>query len=315
MPSSSGSNTLQETQSKGLTVLDRLLRRMAELPGRGRRVVVNFNEVAPAPGVSLLLTVLALSSLGVLSVTALVSRVCRFVTRQRVIPGSMTAKSSLSHAVIALQEIGNKIETELFVLSLVVPWLTLLIVAELDNQGRFFWLWPLQVIVLAAFVTYALPRLKAPRPVAWIGQFGLMVVLIGNPLLSHVDSWHRTGWSGPDAAEVDVADYVSEQIRTEGHDRAAIGYQIFIYPFMATYNIINPLYKVGTEFDLWFKYRHGIANTDQCAEGVSPADEYRIVQTQPKSGEEQPRHYFQVRQDTRFRLLQSFGLYQVFKRD
>ena len=308
MPSPSGSNTLQEAQSKGLTVLDRLLR-------RGRRVVVNFNEVAPSPGVSLLLTVLALSSLGVLSVTALVSRVCRFVTRQRMIPGSMTAKSSLSHAVIALQEIGNKIETELFVLSLVVPWLTLLIVAELDNQGRFFWLWPLQAIVLAAFITEVITRWQVASPVLWLSQLLLIGILLISPLKRNLERWVRDGWAGSDPEEIQVVDYVANQLRSEARDHAAIGYQIFIYPFMANYNIIDRQYKVGAEFDFLSKYRHAIRNTDQCAEGLSSADEYRIVQTRPKSGEEPPRHYFQVPQDTKFRLIQSFDLYQVFKRD
>src|SRR5207237_7412348 len=204
-------NTLQEAQSKGLTVLDRLLR-------RGCRVVVNFTEVAPAPGVSLLLTVLALSSLGVLSVTSLVSRVCRFVTRQRMIPGSMTAKSSLSHAVIALQEIGNKIETELFVLSLVVPWLTLLIVAELDNQGRFFWLWPLQAIALSAFITNIMARLRMPSSLLWLSYLVLTRALVIPPFHSHeyatnaqtwVELWLRNGCAGSDPGEFCAVDYAS----------------------------------------------------------------------------------------------------------
>jgi hypothetical protein len=84
---------------------------------------------------------------------------------------------------------------------------------------------------------------------------------------------------------------------------------------MANYKIIDRQYKVGAEFDLLFKYRHGIGNTDQCAEGVSPADEYRIVQTRPKDGEAEPRHYFEVPLDKRFRLLRSFDLYRVYKRD
>src|SRR5262245_22979830 len=50
MPSPSGSNTLQEAQSKGLTVFDRLLRRGRRVVANFNRVVVNFNEVAPAPG-------------------------------------------------------------------------------------------------------------------------------------------------------------------------------------------------------------------------------------------------------------------------
>jgi hypothetical protein len=83
---------------------------------------------------------------------------------------------------------------------------------------------------------------------------------------------------------------------------------------MATYNIINPQYKVGAEFDLWFKYRHGIANTNGCAEGLSPSDEYRIVQPQPKSGPEEPREYFDVPLDGNFQLLRQFGPYQVFRR-
>jgi hypothetical protein len=308
MPSPSGSNTLQEAQSNGLTVLDRLLR-------RGRRVVVNFNEVAPSPGVSLLLTVLALSSLGVLSVTALVSRVCRFVTRQRMIPGSMTAKSSLSHAVIALQEIGNKIETELFVLSLVVPWLTLLIVAELDNQGRFFWLWPLQAIVLAAFITEVITRWQVASAVLWLSQLLLIGTLLISPLKLHLERWVKDGWAGSDPEEIQVVDYVGNQLRSEGTQRAAIGYQIFIYDFMAKYNILDRQYKVGAEFDFLFKHRHGIANTNQCAEGLSSADEYRIVQTRPKSGPERPRHYFDLPPEKGFRLLRSFDLYQVFKRE
>jgi hypothetical protein len=308
MPSPSGSNTLQEAQSKGLTVLDRLLR-------RGRRVVVNFNEVAPSPGVGLLLTVLALSSLGVLSVTALVSRVCRFVTRQRMIPGSMTAKSSLSHAVIALQEIGNKIETELFVLSLVVPWLTLLIVAELDNQGRFFWLWPLQAIALSAFITNIMMRLRLPSFVLWLSCMALIGAVLSPPFQSHLKSWLRNGWAGSDPEEVQVVDYVADRLRSDHTRHAAIGYQIFIYDFMAKYAIIDRQYKVGAEFDFLFKQRHGIANTDQCAEGVSPVDEYRIVQTRPKSHEGSTRDYFEVPLDKSFRLLRSFDLYQVFKRD
>lgn len=277
--------------------------------------MVNFNEVAPSPGVGLLLTVLALSSLGVLSVTALVSRVCRFVTRQRMIPGSMTAKSSLSHAVIALQEIGNKIETELFVLSLVVPWLTLLIVAELDNQGRFFWLWPLQAIVLAAFITEVITRWQVASPVLWLSQLLLIGTLLISPLKLDLERWVKDGWAGSDPEEIQVVDYVANQLRSEGIQRAAIGYQIFIYEFMAKYNIIDRQYKAGAEFDFLFKYRHGIANTNQCAEGLSPADDYRIVQTAPRRGEQKPRHYFELPRNTSFRLIRDFGLYQVLKRD
>jgi hypothetical protein len=236
----------------------------------------------------------------------------------------MTAKSSLSHAVIALQEIGNKIETEVFVLSLVVPWLTLLIVAELGNQGRFLWLWPLQAIALSAFITNIMARLRMPSSLLWLSYLVLTGALVISPFHPHeyataaqtrVKLWLRNGWAGSDPEEVRVVDYVSNQIRSAGRDHAAIGYQVFIYEFMAKYNILDRQYKVGAEFDFLFKHRRDIANTNQCAEGLSPADDYRIVQTRPKYGEEEPRHYFDVPLGKDFRLMRSFDLYQVFKRD
>ena len=125
----------------------------------------------------------------------------------------------------------------------------------------------------------------------------------------------KDSWAGSDPEEIKVVDYLANQLRSEARDHAAIGYQLFIYGFMAKYNIIDPQYKVGAEFDFLFKYWHGIANTDRCAEGVTSADEYRIVQTRPKTGEEEPRQYFAVPLDQSFRLLRRFDLYQVFKRD
>jgi hypothetical protein len=220
----------------------------------------------------------------------------------------------MSVSGLSLQALREGGKARVLALSLVVPWFLLLLVAEPGRSERFLWLWPLQVVVLASFAAYALARFRAPRPVTWIGQLVLIVVLIASPFLSRVESWYRTGWSGSDAAEILVGDYVAEQIRSEGHDRAAIGYHIFVYPFMVQYNMINPQYKVGAEFDLWLKYRHGIANTNGCAEGLSPYDEYRIVQTQPKSGSDEPREYFDVPLDRRFQLLRQFGPYQVLRR-
>jgi hypothetical protein len=83
---------------------------------------------------------------------------------------------------------------------------------------------------------------------------------------------------------------------------------------MAEYHVTNPIYRAGAELELMLRYRHGIVNTDRCAEGIAPTDEYRIVQRRPTQGLEAPRHYFDVPMDKGFRLLRRFGLYDVFKR-
>jgi hypothetical protein len=128
-------------------------------------------------------------------------------------------------------------------------------------------------------------------------------------------AWAQSGWAGPDAEEVRVVDAVAEQIRAEEKDRVSIGYQTFIFPFMANYHITNPIYKVGAEFDLLFYDRQGIANTNRCAEGLAPEDEYLIVQTQPKPPEWAPKHYFDFAPENQFHLVDEIGSYQVWKRD
>jgi hypothetical protein len=273
-------------------------------------VLVNEVIIARYFGEDVALRASAITSIRTLQAILLLTGIALLMRRQL---AAIVTRPAIS-AGVNIQTTEHVERATLLPLSLLVPWLILLLIAEPGRSERFLWLWPLQVVVLAAFVTYALPRLRVPRPVTWLGQLLLIVVLVGSPLASKVHSSYRTSWSGSDAAEIDVADYIAEQIRSEGHDRAAIGYHIFIYPFMATYNIINPQYKVGAEFDLWFKYRHDIANTNQCAEGVSAGDEYRIVQMRPKSGREEPRHYFEASLDKDYRLLRRFDLYQVFKR-
>ena len=203
----------------------------------------------------------------------------------------------------------------LLAISLAVPWSLLVILGEPGKPERFWWLWPIQIIFLAAAVAYLLPRFPVPRPLVVAAQLVLAAVLLMNSLLlDRIGSWRANGWNGRDPEEVRVVDYVAEQVRADGKSEAAIGYQLFIYPFMAEYHVTNPIYRAGAELELMLRYRHGIVNTDRCAEGITPTDEYRIVQRRRKRGPEEPRHYFDVPLDQRFRLLRRFDLYDVYKR-
>jgi hypothetical protein len=220
-----------------------------------------------------------------------------------------------------LKRVGVHIQSEeqarrrrLVVLALVTPWLVLFAAAEPGVPERFLWLLPLQVLVLAAFFTVLLPRLGVPRLAARLAQALLVFAFLWNSfLISRVDAWRADGWSGHDAAEVRVVDYIASDIDKEGRDRASIGYQLFVYPFMVNYHSVSSYYKVGTQFDVLFKYQHGIENTDRCAEGVSPGDDYRIVQTRPMKVQEAPINYFKVPLENRFKLVREIGTYRILK--
>jgi hypothetical protein len=215
---------------------------------------------------------------------------------------------------VHLQSEENVGRRRLIVVALGVPWLLLFAVAERGNAGRFLWLWPLQALFVAIFVSVFLPKLRLPRVATWAIQVLVVFVFVWNSfLVSRVDDWRSNGWSGNDAAEATVVDYISADLQADGQDRAAIGYQVFIYPFMVNYNTLSSDYKVGAEFDALFRYGHGIQNMDTCAEGVSPRDQYRIVQAHPVGGQDGPRDYFRVPLDDRFELVHRVGGYEIYK--
>ena len=215
---------------------------------------------------------------------------------------------------VRLQSEEDVWRRRIIVVALGVPWALLLAVAERGNAGRFLWLWPLQALFVAIFVTVLLPRLGLPRVVAWALQTLIVLVFVWNSFLaSRLDDWRSNGWSGNDAAEAAVVDSIAVDMRADGQDQAAIGYQVFVYPFMVNYNTLSSDYKVGAEFDALLRYTHGIRNIDTCAEGVSPRDQYRIVQPRPTGGQDGPRDYFRVPLDDRFKLIRTVGAYQIYK--
>lgn len=199
----------------------------------------------------------------------------------------------------------------LLVVSLAIPWAVLALLAEPGKVERFLWLWPLQIIIVAAFAIRIAARLPRSWPITWVPPLVLVCALVADPLRVRLDAWQQTGWAGTDAEEVQVADYAAALVKAEGREQVAIGYETFVYPFMARYHAIDPHYKVGAEFDLLLKYRHGIINVNQCAEGVALGDDFRIVQKQPQTASGAPNQYFAVQRDPAFRPLGSVATYEI----
>jgi hypothetical protein len=203
----------------------------------------------------------------------------------------------------------------LLALSLAVPWLLVVLAAEPGKPERFWWLWPLQLLVLVVALRHLLPPRRAPRA-SRLAEGALVVLVLANPmLLDRAGSWLRDGWAGADADEARVVEYVARELAHEGRTSAAIGYQTFHYPFMAAYRITNPQYKVGADLDVLLQYRHGVRNAAACAEGVAPGDEYRILETRPKPDPAAPRDRFLVSLDERYRRRHVVGVYEVFRRE
>jgi hypothetical protein len=139
--------------------------------------------------------------------------------------------------------------------------------------------------------------------------------ILANPfLLSQFDAWRHEGWSGPDAVEFQVADYLARLIRAESKDRAWIGRRLFDEgPPKSPWKPVDTQWRAGREFDVALEYRYGIANLNTCAENLSAQDEYRIVETHPP--EPQAPYYFEVPPVGHLRLLDRIGPYDIYKAD
>jgi hypothetical protein len=191
----------------------------------------------------------------------------------------VVARSRIARAILELKRALSDVTAhpQVVAICLVVPWLVLAIIAT--TERRFWWLWPLQVVAIAAAVTYVPMRTRARRWVTWVGSLAVIPMVAGNPVsLSRVGSWMEHGWSGENAPEIAIVDQVAALMPPGEARQASIGYDVDIWRFMATSNIIDSRYKVGADFDFLFKYRTGITNVDRCAEGFAVDDEYRIVQ-------------------------------------
>jgi len=255
-----------------------------------------------------------LSSIRWLQAILIVSGITLLVLRNRIVTIVNMLPAYVGVDIHNADRSDRSGDARLFVLSFVIPWLILLLLVEPGNATRFWWLWSLQVIVLAALATYIPSRLQAPRMIVWVSSLLLIVTVLMNPwTLSRIGSWISDGWSGSDGEEIQVVDYVSSRLK--GRNQTAVGYQVLFWRFSAEYNIVDPRYKVGADFDLLFAHRRGVSNSNHCAEGVSPNDEFRIVQTTRNGTNPAGKGYFEIPLDRNFRLLRQFGPYQVFARD
>jgi len=176
-----------------------------------------------------------------------------------------------------------------------------------------WWLWPVEVVLLASLTTYWFSRLNLARSWIWMGSTALTVFIASDAMLVYrATSWVNQGWSGADPEEVKVIDYTASKLKADGQNPVALGYNFFIRPWWASFNVADSRYKVGADMDLFLRYRYQLQNSSQCAEGTSVNDKYRIVQTRPLMNEELD--HIDIPPDPRFRVAQTFDSFQVLER-
>ena len=281
-------------------------------------LVANYTGAVPTSLAAVALMLVTLATLAVVAVDAFARPAVRFVTRyapQRQWIASRTEWLETRHKAADRPTEERLRSAAVLLLILAIPWLFLLAVAEPGKPERFYWLWPIQVIALAAFVTNVFTRSRAQRTIVWSVGLAVALMLLWGPVFDRVDPTLHGNWAGTDPTTVRAMDLVASDLRTQGKKETSVGYQLYVYQFMPEYNAIDSHYKVGADLDLLLRFQHGITNTNMCAEGVAPGDEYRVVQTQPDADPAAPRERFNVALSNDYHMLGQAGAFQVFKRN
>ena len=180
--------------------------------------------------------------------------------------------------------IGGKAAIDLhrfLALALVVPWLVMIILvlreAE-DPSRRFWWFWLLQTYFIGFSVFWILPRLRLHRALVVATQCAMLVAILPlGPIRQGLVEIHRSGYGGT-SERLAAIDYLASTLKASGRTVAPIGYELAV-PSWQRAQDGHFIFKVGNDYDLVFRRRHGIDNQSVAQSGFSPSDEFRIVET------------------------------------
>lgn len=192
-----------------------------------------------------------------------------------------------------------------------LPFLILCLINEPGRPDRFWWQWPIYALALA-FAAELGGRALGGR--IWAGSAvcaAVIVLVVPGPFdRARVTDWVAHGFSGQDSGQVQTVDFLGSQTREEGRSSLTVGYSLQ-YPVFASETTSDPLYRTGSWMDYLLLTRQRVRNLNQTVRGLSPEDEFRVVEepgpaSVAQAGGRSPWEGFCP--------LVSFGHYEVFDR-
>ncbi len=164
-----------------------------------------------------------------------------------------------------------------------IPWLLLVVLAERTRPERFWWIWPLQaaIMVLAAYQIIEIFSNKAWPKIAMTVALGVLVFPLSFYLPS-LRGWIDNGYGGEDNAQFQLADYLHDQLESEGTDKIFLGYDL-LSTYYGDKLPEDTRMRAGSWFDLILKTRWGIQNLNQDPAGMDNRDAWRILESENPS--------------------------------
>ena len=180
---------------------------------------------------------------------------------------------------------------------IIPPWLLMMSLASMDQPYRFWFLWPLQVVMgvgILKALLFAGEVSVAPEYCLWRKRMAMITVgvalmaMVANPaVISRVKEWREQGWKGS-SEEVRALDGFGRDLAKVRERAVAVGYVVPYQPFMANFHVLNPVYKIGLHYD-WYLWRSlEIRNINISPSGTTDHDCFRFVVSRTPLETEQP---------------------------
>jgi hypothetical protein len=152
-------------------------------------------------------------------------------------------------------------ESAILFIAFSLPWIILVIFAEPGRPERFWFMWPLQVLVIILFLDWLSKHVLRARPLFWILAAALGVALLPIPYMAQQITHIRDdGYGGADSDQWKVMEFLAGKA-VSGEDRTLrVEYWLVDSPLPG-----EPQHP-DFQFAYWFDYilvaRYGVRNTD-----------------------------------------------------
>jgi hypothetical protein len=159
-----------------------------------------------------------------------------------------------------------------------LPWVLLVVLGEPGKPERFWFMWPLQVLIMILFLCWLVARLPRAKLIYVFLTVALGVALLPFPFYAQQvsDGWIH-GYAGIDNDQWKVAEFLAGEAKTERVDSMRVEY------WLADSNLpVNPLYTgdhISDWFDYLLLYPFGVHNVGRIASG-SAGTVWEVVDVQ-----------------------------------
>lgn len=157
-----------------------------------------------------------------------------------------------------------------------LPWTILLILGEPGRPERFWYMWPLQVVVMVLILYRMTERLRRGRLLFWVLTALLGLALLPLPFIrGHLESIRRNGFAGGDSNQWKVVEFLAE--RTPAAPEKVLGVEYWLADSVNTADPFHPGDSIGTWFDYLLRSRFGIRNAGAGCPALSGCEAWAVV--------------------------------------